>query len=281
MHFIQVVALGAGINVCCVIGPSLLNQQQQTEHDRWLNRSTSLANAGAKLIVWSEETGSASSPKEEADLLEKARDLALEKQVYLALTYDKDDETNILENKLVLVTPKGEIAINYNKAHPVPFVEPQPAKKEEIQYVDTPEFGRVGAAICFDYNFPWYIRQASRHNVDVMLQASWTWGPIGTYHANSNSLRAVENGITVLRCGSQSLSGVFEPTLNGIFSQQVAVTNDAEYLFYLPIQKRSKTLYGFTGDLFGFSCLALGSAATLYLIYDAVVKYRRGGQIQV
>ncbi|KAI9492859.1 hypothetical protein BDB00DRAFT_872908 [Zychaea mexicana] len=149
------------VPVGCVIGPSLLNQQQQTEHDRWLNRSTSLANAGAKLIVWSEETGSASSPQEEADLLEKARNLALEKQVYLALTYDKDHETNILENKLVLVTPKGEIAINYNKAHPVPFVEPQPAGKEEIQYVDTPEFGRVGAAICFDYNFPWYIRQAS------------------------------------------------------------------------------------------------------------------------
>ena len=85
----------------------------------------------------------------------------------------------------------------------------------------------------------------------------------------------------MLRCGSQGLSGVFEPTLDGIFSQQVATVTDSEYLFHLPIQKRRKTLYGYTGDIFGFTCLGAGLLMTFYLIYDTRMKHLRGGQIQV
>ncbi|KAI8139989.1 carbon-nitrogen hydrolase [Fennellomyces sp. T-0311] len=269
------------IPVGCVIGPGGINWQLQADHDRWLNRSAILADAGAKLIAWSEETASTSSYEEEESLISKSQAFAKEKGVYLMLTYMQIIPPDVSENKLVLVLPNGEVGINYKKAYPVPFIEPRPPGKEEIQYVDTPEFGRISGGICFDFNFPWFIRQASKHNVDVMVQSSWTWGPEGTYHGRSNGLRAVENGFTMLRCGSQGLSGVFEPTLNGIYSQNVPAITDTQYLFHLPIQKRAKTLYGYTGDVFGFSCLIVGSLATLYLIYYTVVKHRRGGQIQV
>lgn len=116
-----------------------------------------------------------------------------------------------------------------------------------------------------------------------MLQPSWTWGkthrnmmviipiffiigPIGTHHQQSNVLRAVENGFTLFRCVSQGVSGVFEPTLNGIFNQKVASLNVEQYLFYLPLQKRVATLYGYIGDSFSYLCL-IGSMALLALVY--------------
>ncbi|KAI9497354.1 carbon-nitrogen hydrolase [Zychaea mexicana] len=269
------------VPVGCVIGPGGIHWQLQADHDRWLNRSATLADAGAKLIAWTEETASTKSYDEEASLIGKAQALAKEKQVYLAITYNQIIPPDVSENKLVLVTPEGHVAINYKKAYPVPFIEPRPPGKDEIQYVDTPEFGRISAGICFDFNFPWFIGQASKKNVDVMIESSWTWGPEGTYHGRSNGLRAVENGFTLLRCGSQTMSGIYEPTLDGIFSQHVATITDSEYLFHLPIQKRRKTLYGYTGDLFGFACFGVGLLATVYLVFYTVVKHRRGGEIQV
>jgi predicted amidohydrolase len=37
-----------------------------------------------------------------------------------------------------------------------------------IPFADTP-FGRIASAICFDMDFPGYIRQAGRKSVDIML----------------------------------------------------------------------------------------------------------------
>lgn len=99
-----------------------------------------------------------------------------------------------------------------------------------------------------------------------MLQPSWTWGPIGTYHQQTNTLRAVENGFTLFRCVSQGVSGIYEPTLNGVFNQKVASINVEHYLFSLPLQKRAATLYGYVGDSLSLLCL-LFSAAILVSAY--------------
>lgn len=86
-----------------------------------------------------------------------------------------------------------------------------------------------------------------------------TIGPIGTYHEQSNILRGVENGFTLVRCVSQGISGVFEPTLNSVYNQKVATMNNDKYLFTLPIQKRVATLYGYIGNVLVYICLALGT----------------------
>ncbi|KAI8141004.1 carbon-nitrogen hydrolase [Fennellomyces sp. T-0311] len=265
------------IPVGCVIGPGGIDLELQKDYDRWFDRSATLVNAGAKLVMWSEETAATSNDDDEAALISRAQTFAQENNVYLAFTYNRTIVDDLTENKLLVITPQGEIAINYSKSHPVPLIEPIQAGKPEIPYIDTPEFGRVGVAICFDFNFPSFITQASKYNIDVMLQPSWTWGPIGTYHSRGNALRAVENGFTMLRCGSQGFSGVFEPALNGIYTQHVPAITDSEYIFHLPIQKRAGTLYGYTGDLFGFLCLITGVGAALYL----TIKRFRDDQIRI
>lgn len=72
------------------------------------------------MILWSEETAQVHDPEEEAALLQRGKDIAREHSVYIALTYDLLGP--IQQNKLVLVTPQGDIGIDYIKAHPVPFV---------------------------------------------------------------------------------------------------------------------------------------------------------------
>ena len=202
---------------------------------------------------------------EEAEkaLIKRTQEFAVANHVYLGITYALMAP---LKNKFVFVTKQGEIGIDYNKAHPVPGVELQEAGPNVLQYVDTEEFGRIGAGICFDYNFADFIGQASTHHVDLMLQPSWTWGPIGTHHGQGNVLRAVENGFTLFRCVSQGVSGIYEPTLNGLFNQKVASLNDQHYLFYLPLQKRIGTLYGYIGDAFSYIC-AVVTIALLSLAY--------------
>ncbi|KAG1133466.1 hypothetical protein G6F42_001400 [Rhizopus arrhizus] len=236
--------------VGCVVGGGSALPELFTDYDFWFNKSTKLVNAGAKLVLWSELVAVAKDKEEEAQLLQRAKTFAIENQVYITITYGLLEPVE--QNKLVLITKEGKVAIDYNKAHPVPMVETQPPGEPIIQFVDTEDFGRIGAAICYDYNFPSFIRQASKLGVDVMLQSTWTWGPVGTYHAQTNSIRAVENGFTLFRCASQGLSGIFEPTVNGIFSQRVASLNAESYLFYLPIQKRVATLYGYIGDTFSY-----------------------------
>ncbi|KAI7877063.1 carbon-nitrogen hydrolase [Lichtheimia hyalospora FSU 10163] len=266
------------VPVGCVVGPGNINQELQLQHEHWFNKTTKLAEAGAKMILWSEETAQVHDPEEESTLLQRGKDIAKEHSVYIALTYDLLGP--IQQNKLVLITPQGDIGIDYIKAHPVPFVEPQPAGPNVLQFVDTPEFGRVGAAICFDLNFPSFMLQASKNKIDLMLQASWTWGPIGTYHSQGNALRAVENGFTMLRCGSQGLSGVFEPVSNGLFTQHLPSVNDNDYIFNLPLRKRRWTLYGFTGDVFGYVCLVLGLGAAGHRLYQ-IIQERRSSSIEI
>ena len=90
------------------------------------------------------------------------------------------------------------------------------------------------------------------------------------YHSKSNSLPAVENGFTMLRCGSIGESGIYEPTIYVIFNQRVATIIYSEYIFHFPIQKRRKPLYGYNGDIFGFAYLDIGLLLTFYLIYHSI-----------
>ncbi|GAA5807750.1 hypothetical protein MFLAVUS_001127 [Mucor flavus] len=263
------------VPVGCVVGPGDTYPELQTDHDVWFNKSAELVGDGAKLVIWSEITTVVENLEDEQVFIQRARDFALLHKVYLGVTYSLSGP--IKKNKFVLVTKTGDIGIDYNKAHPVPGVETQAAGPNVLQYIDTEEFGRIGGAICFDFNFANFIGQASTHKVDVMLQPSWTWGPIGTYHQQGNILRPVENGFTLFRCVSQGVSGIFEPTLNGVFNQKVASNNVEKYVFYLPIQKRLVTLYSYIGDFFGYVCLM----ASVVLLVTTYRDSRRLHQLSI
>lgn len=111
------------VPVGCVIGPGGIHFELQADHDLWLNMSAKLADAGAKIILWSEEAAMTKDPEDEASLLSKAAETAKEHGIYLAIAYDRiAEDLQDVQNKLVVFRPNGEIGIEYNKAYPVPLV---------------------------------------------------------------------------------------------------------------------------------------------------------------
>lgn len=178
---------------------------------------------------------------------------ALEKanNTYLGVAYEKFGNTH--SNKFLLYGPEG-LVWDYSKAHTVPIVEANiTAGPATIPIEDTP-FGRLGGAICYDMDFPLYIRQAGEQGVDIMLQPSWTWSAMGERHFYDNALRAVENGFTLFRCSSDGISGIVSP-YHRFWSTSFSGVTD-QLTFTLPLQKSVTTVYVLFGWLFEWVCLA-------------------------
>lgn len=76
-----------------------------------------------------------------------------------------------------MITPAGEVAYTCEKTKSW-----YPTNSDGIlRYVDTP-YGRLSTAICFDMDFPAFIRQAARAGVDIMLVPAFDWKPIKPFH---------------------------------------------------------------------------------------------------
>ena len=94
----------------------------------------------------------------------------------------------------------------YVKRHPVPIIEADALAGQD--YASGPPslpsstFGRLAGAICFDMDFPQWVRKGGRDGVSLLLQPSWTWGPLGQLHGYGSAVRGVENGFSVFRCSS-------------------------------------------------------------------------------
>lgn len=106
--------------VGCVVGANDEFPALQANHDIWFNKSTELAEAGAKLILWSELTTIVEDEHDEVLFIERTKDFAKLHDVYIGVTYAL--MSPVQQNKLVFVTKEGDVGINYNKAHPVPTV---------------------------------------------------------------------------------------------------------------------------------------------------------------
>ncbi|KAJ4460355.1 putative carbon-nitrogen hydrolase [Paratrimastix pyriformis] len=167
---------------------------------------------GPDIVVWSEHSMTVNGTEGEDALLLEAGALAKKYQLVLGVTYTLL-LPNLPNNKksanvLTVVTPEGTVGFNYRKSHLIPGVEarhiPGPAV---LPYFDTKWGARIGGSICFDFDFPTYIRQAGLAGVDVMLQPSYTWETLSVAHQVINVHRSIEQGFscsTTTRCSSRS-----------------------------------------------------------------------------
>lgn len=138
---------------------------------RLLEHSADEARAGARIVFWAEGNGTVLK-EDEAALVEHGKALAREQGIYLgmALAVIVPGAERPLENKIVLVTPAGEVGFEYLKAHPVPGSEAASSVLGAAQMptLDTP-YGGIGAVICFDMDHHDYIRQAALRGVDILF----------------------------------------------------------------------------------------------------------------
>jgi apolipoprotein N-acyltransferase len=233
--------------------------------DDLLQRADQEAQAGAKIIMWG-ETNSFCFKQDESAMIERGAQFSRDKGVYLGMSpavFDGNSD-NPLENKIVLVNPEGEVSFEYWKAIPVPGPEAsvQATNDGRIHIVDTP-YGRLGAAICFDMDFPGHLKQAGRGEADIMLVPSNDWREIDPWHSHMARFRAIEQGFNMVRHVSNGLSIATDFHGRVLASMDHFATDQRTMVAYVPTQG-VRTVYSRVGDLFAWLCVA-GLVATVGL----------------
>jgi apolipoprotein N-acyltransferase len=242
------------------------------------NKTTQMANEGAKIVVWSEAIGFVINSQEEM-VIERAKALAKEKQIYLFMSLGVinpgpyDPERLLVVNKTVTFTPEGEVANVYLKSNPVPFAEQEYGSDDIIPIIDSP-YGKLSPIICYDADFPHFLKQSGRKGTDILLVPSGDWKAIDPYHAYMASLRGIENGVSVVRPVSRATSIVTDPFGNLLGSTDFYTSEDKTIVAEVPIQGVN-TIYNRIGDILPYLAMALTSYILIEILYIRVRRKKR------
>lgn len=231
--------------------------QSEPVFEDLLARTRQEAQAGARIVVWSELA--ARIPEENLpEVLARLQQVARDEQIYLLAgigAYRQTDQFPYIRNQAVLIDPAGEIVIDYAKAHPVPgspwdAATPGPAV---VPTVDTP-YGRLAVVICYDADYPELMRQAGRAGADILLVPGYDWEAIRYRHPAMASFRAVENGVALVRPAGRSTS-IATDAQGQVLSVVDDMPTDPSTLTAAVPTVGATTLYPRIGDAFAWLCV--------------------------
>jgi plastocyanin len=156
------------------------------------------------------------------------------------------------DNQVVGITPDGEVAFTYLKSVPAPGEGSRPGDGQ-LAWMDT-RWGRIGVAICFDYDFPALIRQAGRAGVDIMINLADDTPAIDPLHPNMAIPRAIENGFAMIR-PAQGARSIAVDGYGRTLAVQEATHPARHFAVDLPTS-RIPTPYPHLGDLLAYLAMA-------------------------
>ena len=221
--------------------------------DELLARADRAAGQGARIAFWAEGNAMLLKPDEPA-FIARGAELARRDGIYLgmALASWTQGAPKPLENKLVMVGPDGQVAWQYEKSLPVPGDEQAVSVPGDgrLRSLDTP-YGRLGAIICFDGDFPQLVAQAGEDKVDILLDPSNDWQAIDPWHTEMASFRAIEQGVNLVRQTSHGLSAVFDDRGAPLAAMDHFRTADHTMIADVPIAG-TRTVYAWLGDWFAW-----------------------------
>lgn len=244
--------------------PECLLERTQAVNDQLFARSAAAAEAGARVILWSEGAAEVVESAEDA-LVQRGQRFARLHGVTLFMALAVIPvEPGKWQNKLVAVTAEGAVAWEYQKAKPVPG-EPIDAGPAHVPVLDTPH-GRIAAVICFDADFPDMVRQAGQQEADLLLVAANDWPRIARMHAEMSMFRAVENGTALVRATSGGWSVAADAQGRLLALSDHGSADPAFLLAEIPMTRTSAP-YTVLGDLVGWlSAIGLALAAITALL---------------
>lgn len=232
-----------------------------------LDDSVALADAGLDIAVWYEGAVVLFEEDERA-MIELASKKARENRIYLgvsAAVYQNRNRSNtpgiqpIFKNKLILISPAGKVDWEYSKGILVPGMEAAISIPGDRIMQVTGSGERISGAICYELDFPKHIRQAAKLKAELILGPSNDWEAIKHTHARMARLRAIENGISVLRPANGGISIAVDPY--GRILSQVDNTSAQGAPLIAPIPADPvPTVYSMLGDYFDWLCLILTMA---------------------
>ena len=214
------------------------------------------ADAGARMVFWS-EGGVWIEKEREAMLIERGKDLAANKKIYLGMSLCAIDwkPSVHVEIKLILIDPKGQVAWEYRKTQLVPGLEAATAIPGDgrLQVLETP-YGRLSSIICFDADFPRLISQAGDVGADIVLNPSNDGRGIDPWHTQMASFRSIEQGFSQIRQTYEGLSAAYDYQGRTLAAVDDFATGSHVMISEVPT-KGTRTLYGILGDWLVGACL--------------------------
>jgi apolipoprotein N-acyltransferase len=221
-------------------------------HDAVFARTRDAATLQPVLVMWPEAQGKVLEEDEPA-FIARGQSLAGDTRIYLLMAYSLMPMSTPRVNKQTLVGPTGEVVWSYVKGHPIPGVND--ARGElVVPFVDTP-FGRLASVICYDIDFPGFIRQVGAASVDILVVPAWDWKAIDPMHAKLAVLRAIENGVSLVFHSGEGMSMAVDYQGRVLASMDHFAATDRLMLSHVP-QAGSRTVYTYVGDAFAWLCLA-------------------------
>lgn len=225
------------------------------------------------LIVWP-ETAVPFFLREGGALSRRVLDLAGEVESFLLVgSPDRTpDPSPRLHNSAFLISPDGEIEQRYDKIHLVPFGEYVPLKSllffvekmatgigdfkagQRFTVFETPR-GRFGVLICYETIFPDQVRRHVLAGADFLVNITndaWFGNSAAPYqHLSMAILRAVENGVYLVRAANTGVSALVEPTGRVVKQSDLFVEAVLSGTF---TPGSAGTFYTRTGDVFAWAC---------------------------
>ncbi|MFQ5883366.1 MAG: apolipoprotein N-acyltransferase [Candidatus Methylomirabilales bacterium] len=236
-------------------------------------RLTEQASGESDLIVWP-ETAVPLFLREKGPLSERIFRLAPEVRSHLLV--GSPDRTSGISpryyNSAFLISPVGEIVQKYDKIHLVPFGEYVPLKSllffvhkmaagigdfspgQALTVFETPQ-GRFGVLICFEAIFPDQVRRYVLEGADFLVNITndaWFGNSSAPHqHLSMATLRAVENGVYLVRAANTGISALIAPTGQIVKQSDLFVETVLSGRIALG---SAGTFYTRHGDLFAWGC---------------------------
>ena len=212
--------------------------------------------------------------------------------------YDLRGTNELYYNSSFLVSPRGELVSTYRKRRLVIFGEYIPLFEwfSFMKYL-TPITGgftagerpvtfdldslraKTSVLICFEDVFPHYAREHAAEDVDFLVNITndgWFGESAAQWQqAACAALRAVENGLPLVRCANNGIScwiDRFGALHNTAFDDSTDVYRAGFKIVTVPIAAaRPRTFYNQHGDWFGWGCVGI----TIAVLAGRVATTRR------
>ncbi|MBN2416881.1 hypothetical protein JXO52_13620 [bacterium] len=263
-----------------VFDPDSLRPAVTAHFRTLLAESQTLAAGGSELVAWSEGATFLFSSDEEASVNEAKR-AAAESGAYLALgiVVLEDScqsllaaEQPFVTNKVILISPEGETVWQSAKYHRAPgFERMMTIKGDSLLPRGAIPQGIITGAVCYDMDFPAYIRQAGRMESGLIMAPSNDWPEIIHTHAAMARMRAIENGTSLLRPTSSGISLAADAYGRIRAWVDAGESGGAPLTAVLPVHSL-RALYTVLGDVWMRVC---GIGSVLFVLFAVTKRLQR------
>ncbi len=236
-------------------------------HDELFEKTIEEAEAGAKIVFWSELNG-AVMQDDEAHLITHAAEIAKQQNIYLAISLlTKTPYEKYKDNKVVTFNPQGKILSEFFKTvrSPGELCVEGAGKMEDFPS----EYGRLTSFICSDMASSDLVDQTGRNNVDIIMVPASDWKEMSPIAIKTAIVRGIENGCSVVRQTNMGISIAADYSGKILARSDYYTSESMDLVSEIPIRGRF-TIYPYVGNIMPWGC-------TVYVVLSLLNFHRKNG----